>query len=145
MKPQSLVILFFLVVFTCPASAANTMDSIAAKYEQMKREHRQQTLKRQRAQSRKPVYNEFSEYFHQGEAFFFGDNGVQDYNLAFEFFKKAADEGQEEAQYYLGVMYEYGMGVKQDIQEALIRYHNAGFDKAMRSYDLLKKKLEAYR
>ena len=46
-----------------------------------------------------------------------------DYTKAFEWFKKAADSGYAEANYKIGVMYQYGEGVKQDEVKALDYFH----------------------
>ena len=45
-----------------------------------------------------------------------------DYKKAAEYFKKAADEGEVEAQVQMGHMYEYGYGVKQDDVKAFAYY-----------------------
>ena len=45
-----------------------------------------------------------------------------DYKKAAEYFKKAADEGEVEAQVQMGHMYEYGYGVKQDDVKAFSYY-----------------------
>ena len=42
----------------------------------------------------------------------------QDYEQAAEWFTKAAEQGYAEAQYNLGVMYDFGQGVPQDYNEA---------------------------
>ena len=47
------------------------------------------------------------------------------YNNDFEWHKKAADNGNAEAQFYVGEMYEYGRGVKRDYAKALEWYKKA--------------------
>ncbi len=48
-----------------------------------------------------------------------------DYANALKCFKKAADQGDAEAQYGLGVCYENGYGVSKDLQEAVKWYNKA--------------------
>lgn len=49
-----------------------------------------------------------------------GANGLKaDYELAYQWFKKASNNGFAAAAYYLGWMYYYGEGVNQDVSEAL--------------------------
>ena len=48
-----------------------------------------------------------------------------DYTLAFQEFRKAAEEGDMNAQYNLGVMYEHGQGVKQSDLKAAEWYQKA--------------------
>ena len=43
----------------------------------------------------------------------------QDYKKAFSWFKKAADQGYEPAQYNVGGFYAMGRGVKQDVAKAI--------------------------
>jgi TPR repeat protein len=43
---------------------------------------------------------------------------LQDYATARQWFEKAAAKGDEEAQTYLGWLYEYGKGVPQDFVQA---------------------------
>jgi TPR repeat protein len=43
---------------------------------------------------------------------------VQSYKNAAYWFKKAANQGNADAQYNLGVCYENGHGVKKDLQKA---------------------------
>ncbi|GAB4089373.1 tetratricopeptide repeat protein [Hydrogenophaga soli] len=49
------------------------------------------------------------------------------YSLAFELLKPLADQGNSEAQAYLGVMYEFGQGVALDLKEAF-RWYLAAAD-----------------
>jgi TPR repeat protein len=48
-----------------------------------------------------------------------------DYATAFREWKAAADQGQVEAQVNLGVLYEKGLGVQRDMQQALNLYQSA--------------------
>ena len=54
-----------------------------------------------------------------------GEGISQDYQEAFEWFRKAAEQGVAAAQNNLGFMYENGEGVSQDYQEALKWYQKA--------------------
>ena len=48
-----------------------------------------------------------------GYFYYTGTGGfAQDYNQAYQWFKKAADKGNSYAQYYLGLCYKNGHGVK---------------------------------
>ena len=49
----------------------------------------------------------------------------QNYTEAFKYCKKSAEQGHEEAQFNLGVMYEDGRGVKQDYFKAFEWYQKA--------------------
>jgi TPR repeat protein len=46
----------------------------------------------------------------------------KDYGLALKWFQKAADQGNGMAQYYIGEMYELGLGVKEDRAQAVHWY-----------------------
>ena len=53
---------------------------------------------------------------------------------AVNWFRKAAEQGLAEAQYYLGMCYENGEGIKKDLTEALKWYHQAaeqGYEEAI--------------
>ena len=53
-------------------------------------------------------------------------NGLkQDFGEAVRFFRKAADQGDAEAQCVLGILYEKGQGVKQDFGEAVRCFRKA--------------------
>ena len=54
-----------------------------------------------------------------------GKGGKQDYELAREAFKKAADDGYAMAQYYLGMLYENGLGMDRDHATAYEWYKKA--------------------
>ena len=49
----------------------------------------------------------------------------RNYTEAFKYCKKSAEEGHAEAQFNLGVMYQYGRGVKQDYFKAFEWYQKA--------------------
>jgi uncharacterized protein len=62
-----------------------------------------------------------------------GMGAVQDYKEAVKWYTKAAEQGQAEAQYSLGLMYSEGLGVTQDYKEAVNWYRKAaeqGYAKA---------------
>ena len=67
----------------------------------------------------------------------------QDYTKAFEWFKKAATTDAQ-AQYRLGYMYEYGLGVDQDYSEAMKWYKKASLklDGAKTAIELLEHKMK---
>lgn len=53
-----------------------------------------------------------------GNAYYFGGGVKQDYSQAYVWFRKAAEQGNANAQYCLGVLYSNGEGVDQDEVEA---------------------------
>ena len=55
----------------------------------------------------------------------FGHGAAQDYAEALKWYRKAADHGDAEARYNLGVIYERGDGVPQNCVEAVRWYHLA--------------------
>ena len=63
--------------------------------------------------------------FEIGYKYYTGNHGVTrpDYVKAIEWYKKAADSGYAEANYKIGIMYQYGEGVKQDEVKALDYFH----------------------
>ena len=63
--------------------------------------------------------------FEIGYKYYTGNHGVTrpDYVKAIEWYKKAADSGYAEANYKIGIMYQYGEGVKQDEVKALEYFH----------------------
>ncbi len=65
----------------------------------------------------------------------------QDDQQAVAWFRKAAEQGQADAQHNLGVMYEKGRGVPQDDREAVAWYRKA----AEQGYAGAQKKLDAIR
>lgn len=72
-------------------------------------------------------------YYTLGFMYENGLNMKQDYALAGECYKKAADQRHIKAQYSLGTMYESGQGLPKNLQEAVLQYDQAasrGFAKA---------------
>ncbi len=60
--------------------------------------------------------------FQLGVKYYAGKGIEQDYNKAFEYFKKSAEAGNVNAQYNLAVMYEDGLGTEKDINKAIKWY-----------------------
>lgn len=60
-----------------------------------------------------------------GELYYLGKNVEKDYFKAREYFEKAAKEGNEHAESYLGLFYEKGYGGEKDINKALYWYKKA--------------------
>ena len=66
------------------------------------------------------------EQYQLGEDYYYGDNGKsQDYVKAIKWYRKAANQGDSDAQYNLGYMYYNGQGVEQDYIKALEWYRKA--------------------
>jgi len=63
--------------------------------------------------------------FELGRAYFNGNGVSQDFNKAFELFRKSADQGNPKAENNLAVMYGRGSGVKQDLAEAVKWYRKS--------------------
>ena len=75
-----------------------------------------------------------------GEDYYFGKNGKQkDYVKAVEWFRKAAEQGNDDAQFNLGMCYEFGQGVVKDLTEAVKWYRKA----VKQGNDLAKEMLKA--
>jgi TPR repeat protein len=73
-----------------------------------------------------------------------GDGVTQDDAEAVHWFRKAADQGFDRAQYKLGLMYSYGQGVMADDSEAYAWLSLAaaqGNDKAKATLDTAKKSM----
>ena len=63
-------------------------------------------------------YNVWS-MFHLGAIFYYGEGGYNiDYAKSFRYFKQAADKGNRQALYYVGLCYEYGRGVPKNMSKA---------------------------
>lgn len=60
-----------------------------------------------------------------GQNYYYGNGVEQDYIKAAEWFRKAAEQGDTEAQEYLGGMYYHGKGVEQDYVKAAEWYEKA--------------------
>lgn len=61
---------------------------------------------------------ELGEMTHKGLQYFFGLGVPQDYGEAVRWYRKAAEQGNGDAQYNLAIMYKYGHGVNKDLSEA---------------------------
>ena len=78
-----------------------------------------------------------------GNSYYYGQGVSQDYNEAAKWYRKAAEQGYEKAQYNLGNSYYYGRGVSQDYNEAAKWYRKAaeqGDADAIRLLQLLESK-----
>ena len=53
-----------------------------------------------------------------GQAYLYGIGTQQDFKSAVSWFRKVAETGDAEGQYYLGWMYESGRGVPRDFKQA---------------------------
>jgi len=60
-----------------------------------------------------------------GDTFRTGDGPLQDYNLALNWYRLAAERGHPGGQYNLAQMYELGLGVRRDTIEAAFWYRRA--------------------
>ena len=61
-----------------------------------------------------------SDIFNKGANYYFGENGYkQDYKKAFDCFLEAANQGDSNAQFNLGFMYEFGEGVEKKRQGSI--------------------------
>jgi uncharacterized protein len=65
------------------------------------------------------------EYLLAGELYYLGRNVRKNYYKAKEYFEKAAEEGSEYAESYLGLFFEKGYGGDKDIDKALYWYKKA--------------------
>lgn len=63
--------------------------------------------------------------FNTGTIYYTGKHVPQDYEEAFTWFTKAAEQGLALAQHNLGFMYERGQGVTKDDKQAIHWYNNA--------------------
>ena len=73
-----------------------------------------------------------------------GEGVPQDYKEAVKWYRKAADQGSERGQYFLGLMYKEGEGVPQDYIQAHMWYNlsaSQGFDYARKARDSLVKEM----
>jgi len=83
--------------------------------------------------------------YQQGEEYYYGR---RDYAEALAWYRKAADKGSPEAEYMIGWMYEYGLGVGPDSSMALIWYRRAaahGNEDALKGIERLQKQVPAKR
>lgn len=58
------------------------------------------------------------------KTYFLGFGATQDYEKSFEIYSYLYNQGFLKGAYYLGYMYEYGLGVERDIEKALMYYHS---------------------
>lgn len=58
---------------------------------------------------------------------------------AFEYYLKAARQGDVNAQFYLGLYYNYGDGVEKDLSEAVIWFRKAAVQGVAKAQDMLRK------
>ena len=90
--------------------------------------------------------DEADEAYKTGLRYYNGDAVKQDFAAAMEWFKKAADQGNAEAQDKIGSRYENGDGVPQDYAEAVKWYRKAadqGNAEAGKNIERLRKKIHA--
>ena len=83
--------------------------------------------------------------YQQGEEYYYGR---RDYAEALAWYRKAADKGSPGAEYMIGWMYEYGLGVGPDSSMALIWYRRAaahGNEDALKGIERLQKQVPAKR
>ena len=73
-------------------------------------------------------YNVWS-MFHLGAIYYYGEGGQStDYYQSFRYFRLAADKGNHPAMYYLGLCFEYGRGIPQDLSRAQQYYRESGYN-----------------
>jgi hypothetical protein len=90
--------------------------------------------------------DEADEAYKTGLRYYNGDGVKQDFTAAMEWFKKAADQGNAEAQCKIGSMYENGDGVPRDYAEAVKWYRKAadqGNAEAEKNIERLRQKINA--
>ena len=78
----------------------------------------------------------------EGIAFMNGDGVAQDYDAAMQRFLAADEAGNKKAARYVGLLYEQGLGVEQDVDRAIALYREAagyGHDAASEAVERLGK------
>lgn len=60
-----------------------------------------------------------------GVLYLIGQGVQQDYKAALKWFRKGADQGAANAQFYVGIMYGSGLGMPPDYNEATTWYRKA--------------------
>ena len=75
-------------------------------------------------------------YSIRAKCYYYAKDETKSYPKAFDLFKKAAEENEREAMYFLGWMYEHGQGCKENAVEAIHWYKKAN------NYSDSKKRLE---
>ena len=81
--------------------------------------------------------------FNLGVCYYNGQGVTQDYKKAFEFYQRAADNGDADAMFNVGNCYYFGRGVTQDYNKAIEFYQRAadkGHVGAMKQLDICCKK-----
>ena len=71
--------------------------------------------------------------YEEGVRYYFGEGVEKDYTKAFEWFSKAAEQGDADAQFSLGVMYSEGQGVGQNYEKAFEWYSKAAVQRNARA------------
>ena len=80
---------------------------------------------------------DISAFTNLGAMYYFGRGVAQNYNEAFKWFQKAADNGVTDAYAFLGAMYCNGQGVAQNFNEAFKWFQKAAENGAAAAYDVL--------
>src|SRR5208283_2618949 len=65
------------------------------------------------------------EYMDRGDAYYYGRGVPKDYDEAVKWYRKAADQGNADAQNNLGIIYQNGFGVAKDYEEAVKWYRKS--------------------
>ena len=66
--------------------------------------------------------------FEVGKSFYFGNGVPQDYSLALFWYKKSAQQGNNDAEFNVASMYEQGEGTPQNYAKAIFWYRKAADD-----------------
>ena len=69
--------------------------------------------------------------------YYYGSVVSKDYAKAVEWYRKSAEQGNDEAQYSLGIMYECGYGVSKDYAKAAEWYRKAAKEGHVRARNIL--------
>lgn len=84
--------------------------------------------------------NQWAEQMAYAEQYFKGSDGVdQDYENAFGWYMTCAEGNQAEAQFYVGLCYQYGLGTDKNQEEAARWYYRSaalGFDDAKEQLEI---------
>ena len=78
-----------------------------------------------KGQVMKPVDMRSYVWYRRGKMYCYGLGTKQDYEKAFEWFLKSAQEGNKFAQYSLANLYYYGNGVEKDLSQAFLWYRKS--------------------
>ena len=86
----------------------------------------EQMIKEKEIEFQRPEENEGERLCEEGKSFYIGNNeNPQDFERAFELFYQSANLQNEEAFYWIGIMYEKGKGKTKDIKVALKYFNKA--------------------